>query len=246
LTFNCNASLVFGPGAAGGFGTIVDFEKIYDVIKLVCEALADIDYRYLFNLTKDAFDYIAIGLYQVVTSPGQIIGKAFDIGFNEMAGWWRTRSALKQEAKELAENILIDQGVVIKGQQLALVELPPETIGTMLFVLSESYIDSWEEVQEKAIVSLLTSIGSWHHFVKILERLSPKAEKVEAMRSLNRLNSILDGPQQDEFNRFIHHLSENPSGNVGSGVVAWTTTNPNHKKEILLAAKASGLFNGIT
>jgi hypothetical protein len=115
----------------------------------------------------------------------------------------------------------------------------------MLYVLSEEFVDSWESKQEKAIVLLLSSIGSWHQFIEVLEHMSPNAQKVDAIKSLNRLNSILDGCEQDEFNRFIHNLQDRFQNNSNKGVVAWTTKSPNLKKDILLAAQASGLFDGI-
>jgi len=245
LVLNCKASLVFGPGAAGGFGTIVDFEKIYDVAKLLCEALSEVDYRYLFGVAKDAFDYIAYGIYHVIASPGQVAGKAFEKSYEEVFQWWQLRSSLKVEAGNLSENLLRDGSVILDDKSLSVGKIPPQAMGPMLYALSESFLDSWESEQEKAIVLLLTSIVSWHQFVEVLEHMSSKAAKVNAARNLNRLNSILDGRQQDEFNQFIHNLSENPLGNAGDGLVAWTTKNPILKKDILVAAHDSGLFDGI-
>jgi endo-1,4-beta-mannosidase len=123
--------------------------------------------------------------------------------------------------------------------------LPPETLGPMLYVLSESFIDSWESAQEETIVLLLSSIGSWHQLVEVLEHMSPKAEKVNAAGSLNRLNSILDGSQQDQFNRFLHNLPESPRKEENKKILAWKTRNPDLKREILMAARAIGIFDGI-
>ncbi|WP_083453385.1 type VI secretion system Vgr family protein [Desulfatitalea tepidiphila] len=245
LTFNCNASLVFGPGAAGGFGTIVDFEKIYDVIKLVCEALADIDYRYLYSVTEEAFKFISFGIYQAISSPGRTAAEIFQNGFREVMRWWQFRTFLKAEAERIATNLLQDRTVLLDGKSLSIGKLPPETVGPMIYVLSESFIGSWESGQEEAIVLLLSSIGSWHQFVKVLEHMSPKAEKVNAAGSLNRLNSILDGRQQDQFNQFIHNLPESSLKAENKKTIAWATRNPNLKREILIAAKTSGLFDGV-
>ena len=245
LTFNCNASLVFGPGAAGGFGTIVDFEKIYDVIKLVCEALAEVDYRYLYSVTEEAFKYISYGLFRSATSPGQLVEKAFRVGYEKIMGYWGTRSSLKMEAQVLTKKLLQDRSVMFDGKKLSIAMLPPETVGPMLYVLSESFIDSWESAQEEAIVLLLGSTDSWHQLIEILEHMSPKAEKVNAAGSLNRLNSILDGHQQDQFNQFIHNLPESTRKKKNIKTIAWTIKDPNLKREILIAARASKIFDGI-
>jgi len=230
LAFNCNASLVFGPGAAGGFGTIVDFEKIYDVIKLVCEALADIDYRYLYSVTEEAYKYISYSLFRVATSPGQIVGHTFQLGYEKVVTWWKDRSATRKEAERLTENLLQEGSVVLNGNRISFGKLPPETMGPMLYVLSVSYVDSWERAQENAIVLLLSAISSWHQFVEVLEHMSPNDIRIDAMKSLNRLNAILDGSEQDEFNKFIHNLQESHQGFSERGLAAWTTKSPYLKR----------------
>ncbi|MGY2337526.1 LysM peptidoglycan-binding domain-containing protein, partial [Pseudomonas sp. SDO528_S397] len=70
LAINCKASLVLGPGAGGGFGTVVDIEQVGKLVLLFCNALADMDYRHLLGVTQDAFSYLASGLFRVMTSPG--------------------------------------------------------------------------------------------------------------------------------------------------------------------------------
>jgi len=245
LTFNCNASLVFGPGATGGFGTIVDFEKIYDVIKLVCEALAEVDFRHLFSITKEAFQYITQGLFMVASSPVNVAKEMFTKGYFEMQEMWDRRIASKSEAASLSHNLLRDRAIVIEGQTLPLGHMLPETIGPMLYLLSESFIDSWEKEQEEAIVLILNNVKCWRQFIEVLEHMSPKAEKINAMQSLNRINAILDNNQQDQFNRFIHTLPGEGKNAEKSIHLAWATDDPGRKRSVLLAARNSRLFQGI-
>ena len=143
-----------------------------------------------------------------------------------MQEWWQERIASKIEAEILAENLLRNSGVVFNGQHLKIGSLPPETMGPILYVLSESFIESWEEDQEKAIVKTISTVNNWRYFIKVLERTSPTGKKVNAMNSLNRLNKILDAQQQDEFNSFIHSLLNKSQIVSTCQIEAWTTKDP--------------------
>lgn len=244
LAVNCKASLVFGPGAGGGFATVADLEKIYDLVSLVCGALAEVDYRNLLSIDTKAFNYIAWGLYQAASAPRTAAKKVFEMSYIEMTLWWQKRKALMEEAEHLAASLLTHQAVLINGRKLPLHQLPPETIGPMLYVLSESFVESFEGEQERAIVLLLSHMRRWRHLIETLEHMSPKATKVNAMESLNRLNAFLDRNQQQQFNHFIDRLavSENPQP---SSQLAWTPVPPTLKREAMLAARRSGYFDGM-
>ncbi|MGQ7960296.1 LysM peptidoglycan-binding domain-containing protein [Pseudomonas sp. SP16.1] len=250
LAVNCKGRLVFGPGASGGFATVVDLEKTYALLKLVCEALADVDYRYLLGVSQEAFNYMAWGIYQVASAPKDSVIKALETGQEELSRWWGRRTASKAEAENLARYLLKHQAVLINGQRLPLEKLPPQTVGPMLYVLSESYVESFQEYQEKAIVLLLSHLyRRWRQFIEAMEHCSPNGAKVNAMESLNRLNRLLDGRQQQEFNRFIEQLAVRGlpgSSDTGSKIMlAWTPTESWHKRDVLIAARASGQFNGL-
>lgn len=250
LAVNCKGRLVFGPGASGGFSTVVDLEKTYDLLKLVCETLADVDYRYLLGVSQSAFNYIAWGLYRAASSPGESAVNAFNMGARGIERWWSNRQTSKAEAERLARYLLTNKAVLINGRRISLDKLPPQTVGPMLYALSESYVDSFHEYQEKAIVLLLSHLyRRWRHFIEALEHCSADASKVNAMDSLNRLNRLLDGQQQMEFNRFIEQLAVRglPSSTEVNPtlMMAWTPIDPWHKRDILLAARSSGKFSGL-
>ncbi|MDR6713625.1 LysM repeat protein [Pseudomonas hunanensis] len=247
LAFNCRASVVLGPGAGGGFGTVVDLEKIGKLILLFCNALADMDYRSLLGVTERAFSYIATGLYRTAISPGRVADEIFDDSVSVMRDWWRARAASKVEAQVLASYVVAhkaDKCMLIKGQSLPFGLLPPETLGPMVYILSEGFVESFNELQEEALVILISGVRRWRQFLEILEHCSAKAEKVNAMRSLERINSLLDGYEQKQFNRFIDGLVVNGLA-AASDRVAWSPSSSWRKEKVLLAARHSGLFDSL-
>ncbi len=242
LAINCNGRLVFGPGASGGFATVVDLESTYKVVKLFCDALAEVDYHYMLCVNEDAFMYIAKGLYKLASAPSEVAIHAFEMGRLEIERWWSLRAASKSEAESLASYLLTHRAVMINGQRLPLNKLPPETVGPMVYVLSESFVNSWDESQESAIVLLLSHLRSWRHMIEVLEHCSPNGQKVSSMASLERINSILDGTQQRSFNRFIQRLAVNQPPSSGA-MLAWQPVSPQLKRDVLLAARNSGRYS---
>ncbi|GAA6133148.1 LysM peptidoglycan-binding domain-containing protein [Halopseudomonas sabulinigri] len=246
LALNCNGRLVFGPGASGGFATVVDLENTYKVVRLFCDALAEVDYYYLLSVNEDAFRYLVQGLYQVLSTPGKAAIKVFEQGALELDLWWKSRQASKLEAENMANYLLTHQAVLVDGERLSLGKLPPEVLGPIVYLLSESFIESWHEKQERALVLLLSHIRSWRQMIKLLECCSPKGENVNAMDSLNRLNRLLDAREQGEFNRFMRTLSVAQGAHSAASVgLAWTPSAPLNKRETLLAAQRSGQFDGL-
>lgn len=81
--------------------------------------------------------------------------------------------------------------------------------------------------------------------LKTLEHCSPRGSKVNAMATMERINSILDGEQQRQFNRFIQNLAVNEERNKRSTMLAWKTVDPRRKRNVLIAASRTGLFNGL-
>ncbi|UVJ45955.1 LysM peptidoglycan-binding domain-containing protein [Pseudomonas sp. LS1212] len=247
LAFNCKGSVVLGPGAGGGFGTVVDIDQVGELILLICNALADMDYRHLLGVTGEAFNYLASGLYQVATSPTKTASEAFELGRNEINILWKRRQASKVEAQNLASYLIshkFDKVMPVRGQSLPFSMLPPETLGPMVYMLTEGFVESFNEQQEEALVILLSEVRRWRQFIEVLEHCSPNAEKVNAMKSLDRINSLLDGHEQNQFNRFIDNLAINQS--IENPIrVAWSPSNAWRKEKVLMAARNSGRFDGL-
>lgn len=251
LAFNCKGSLVFGPGAGGGFGTMVDLEQVGKLTLLFCNALADMDYRHLLGVTEEAFSYLASGLYQVATSPVKKTIEGFELGREEMLAWWEDRQATKVEAGALADYLIrhkTDKIMRIQGQDIPLSVLPPETIGPMVYLLTEGVIargiGSFNERQEKALVILLSEVRRWRQFIEVLEHCSLDGTKVKAMASLERINALLNGHEQDQFNRFIDSLAVNQTSD-STVRLAWPPSNAWRKENVLVAAQHSGRFAGL-
>ncbi|NNA27944.1 hypothetical protein HBN84_22005 [Pseudomonas lundensis] len=251
LAFNCKGSLVFGPGAGGGFGTVVELDQVGKLALLFCNALADMDYRYLLGVTKEAFSYMASGLYQAATFRARELRQGFEDSFNDMRIWWGKRKTTRLEAANLADYLIAhkDNKILrIRQQDIPLSMLPPETIGPMVYLLTEGVIatgiGSFNEKQEQALVILLSEVRRWRQFLEVLEHCSRDATKVNAMQSLERINALLDGYEQNEFNRFIDNLSMDQTYD-NAARMAWTPSNAWRKEKILVAAQRSGRFEGL-
>lgn len=251
LAFNCKGSLVFGPGAGGGFGTVVELDQVGKLALLFCNALADMDYRYLIGVTEEAFSYIASGLYQAATFRAKELRLGFENGLNDMRTWWKERKSTRKEADDLANYLIMhkdNKSLRIREQNIPLSVLPPETIGPMVYLLTEGVIakgiGSFNEKQEQALVILLSEVRRWRQFIKVLEHCSRDASKVNAMNSLERINALLDGYEQNEFNRFIDSLAMNQNSDNAVRMV-WTPSNAWRKEKVLVAAQRSGRFEGL-
>jgi hypothetical protein len=251
LAFNCKGSLVLGPGAGGGFGTMVDLEQVGKLTLLFCNALADMDYRYLLGVTEEAFKYMASGLYQVATSPVKMAREAFEDNFIDLTLWWDQRKATRIEADALADYLNAhetDKVIRVRKQDIPLSMLPPETIGPMVYLLTEGVaaagIGSFNEKQERALIILLSEVRRWRQFIEVLEHCSLDATKVNAMASLERINALLNGHEQDQFNRFIDSLAVNQHS-TSPVRLAWNPSNAWRKEKVLVAAQNSGRFDGL-
>ncbi|MFV0456679.1 MAG: LysM peptidoglycan-binding domain-containing protein [Pseudomonas sp.] len=239
FSLHCKANLVFGPGAGGGFGTVVDLEKVWDLVVLVCETLSDIEYRYLFSVEESAFNAISQLLYKAMLFPEKSINELVDNGIQRMRDWWGEREAGIVEAEQLANGILAFKSVKVGNKYLTIDKLPPETLGPMLWVLTEAYIGEATLVKEKAIVELISRVQRWRHMIEILEHMSVDGSKVNAIASLERINSFLLDSQQADFNRHLDGLALQGHPSTPAMQYAWRVEDSvayQNKKETLLAA----------
>jgi murein DD-endopeptidase MepM/ murein hydrolase activator NlpD len=222
FTIDCKANLVFGPGAGGGFGTVVDLEKIWDLAMLVCQTLSEVEYRFLLSVKPDAFRTLSQMLYKAVLEPGQTVEQVIAAGADSLLQWWQTREAGIAEAEKLTMAILGKGQIVVGGRLVNIGLLPPQTLGPMLWTLTESYVGhTHSPAQEDAIVQLLSRIRRWRHMLETLEHMSKAATKVKATDSLERINSFLVGKQQDDFNRFLDGLALHGQPTEPAAAYAW-------------------------
>ncbi|MGF1706672.1 LysM peptidoglycan-binding domain-containing protein [Enterovibrio baiacu] len=265
--FYCAGKLVFGPGGSGGFGTTVDFEKVWELAKVIWGALQVIDYRFLKNVNKDAYDFLYQAAYMAFSAPqrtldalrnpGETLQNVIVSSTREINSWWQLRAdemnmrnRLSKEAKTLSRRIL--KPGTYSGLEPYL--LPPQTIGVMLNTLVVTFYFSWEEEQENAIVKLLSqSIHTWRKFEETLSCMNNRGEKQSGDKvlfdNINRLNAILDGHQQNMFNKWVKNLAlNNRLSNVGKTLPFTPYKNINTKRDLVayqvreMNKKGAGFF----
>lgn len=240
FAITCKANLVFGPGAGGGFGTVVDLEKVWDLIVLVCETLNQIEYRHLIGVQELAFLSISQVLYKAALAPGEAVESIIGSGVRALNVWWERREAGMAEAAMLTKGILEHRAVKVGTRLMPIDKLPPETIGPMLWVLTESYLGQAKNLdQELAIVEILSRIRRWRHLIESLEHMSQDGGKVRATDSLERINSFLVDKQQDDFNRFLDSLAIQGQPTVAPSKYAWSVNDSlvyGEQKRLLLAS----------
>lgn len=219
--FTCSAKLVFGPGASGSFATEVGVDKIWELTKVVFYALEVADNRKLENVSESAFSYFYRAAYIGFASPRIILKSAMIEGESFVNEWWDDKKiewdikANKlEEAKNISESIL-DQKTI---SDIPMSQLPAETIAMMLDTLVTTFVISFdmddyrqEEKQQRAIMLLLsTGIKTWRKFEEVLSRMNTEAKDggdKALFDNMARINSILDGEEQDSFNAWVHELS---------------------------------------
>ncbi len=241
LYVHFNAKVVFGPGASGGFGTLVDFEKAGDLILTTYRGLSSIDYRYLLNINEDAFILFYQVTYKAMTLPGAAVESVLKGGIVTIRNWWNRRSERVASTAGLARRILNGEPLQFHGQRLSLNELPPEVMGPILYELTEGYVLNYQDEWDRAAIKLLRCMRSWRHFYLTLEHMHPMAQQVPAIDSLQRLSGHLTPRQLHEFILFIDQLgasTRQTAANELQPMVPWSHVSVNGKFEQIRMAQA--------
>ncbi|MGY5540766.1 LysM peptidoglycan-binding domain-containing protein, partial [Vibrio brasiliensis] len=226
--FNCSGRLVFGPGASGGFGTVIDFEQLWQLAVILFKGLKATDYRVLDNLDGDVYRHLMRSSYMafasdMIANPQEALKQAVMNTQLSINKWWETRldfwdteSEKKKEALHLTWRIVKSYSDV--SGEVPFEELLPETVGIMLNTLVTTFYLSWEEKQETAIyILLLGAVKTWRRFEEVLTRMNVTGEKPSGGKqaedkalfdNLARINAILDGEQQISFNNWVLKLAQ--------------------------------------
>ncbi|WP_394167825.1 LysM peptidoglycan-binding domain-containing protein [Photobacterium piscicola] len=214
---HCAGRLVFGPGASGGFGTVLDLDALFDLATVIWRGTDAIGYRILNCLDKATYKYFYHAAYAAfVNNTFMNLKHALNQGDQVINDWWDIRIERYKnieyqcnEAKVLAKNIL-NKNIYSK---VSIGILPPEVVGIMLNTLVTTYWFNWnDEPQEKAIYIILAGhVKSWRKFIEVLAHMNEEGEKDNTddaiFNNLRRINAILSGDQQDEFDSWIHMLA---------------------------------------
>ncbi|WP_399425283.1 LysM peptidoglycan-binding domain-containing protein [Vibrio campbellii] len=213
----CSGQLVWGVGGGGGFGVLIDGEKLWELTLIILKALQYVDYRYLYNISEDAYKYLLNSTLvafarDLVVDPPQTLEKALLAGETQIETWKQDFEDCvdrKRKANALATRILDES--TLSGVPFE--QLLPEAVGIMLDLLVEEFLFSFNEQQESAIYKLLRkSAYSWHKFEEILQCMNPAGQAVLGDKvmfdNLARINAILDNTQQHDFNLWVSQLAE--------------------------------------
>ncbi|MGP4844572.1 LysM peptidoglycan-binding domain-containing protein [Marinobacter sp. 1Y8] len=221
ILLKCKGRLVFGPGASGNFGSTIGADTVWQLMTTTLEVLEKSDFQFLSNIESDLFQQWSKSLFLGISSNIDNI-ETIVSDYVSFRSAWARRQGQKTEAYNLARNIkkqARDAGGSPKNLQykgIPYSRLPPETLGMILYTLTETFIESREEDQETAILIVVSAINSWRQFIETLQHMSLDGRKINAMGSLARICAILDddgeNSQLSKFQRWIvSSLSENLS-----------------------------------
>ena len=115
-------------------------------------------------------------------------------------------------------------------------------MGPALYLLSESYVFTFSERREQAIIRLLQLTRTWRHFYLTLERMHPLAQPTSAHDALKRIRSFLTRGQREDFSNFIDALAgftDQAPANTQLSIAPWSKVSPynQHKFAALTHAR---------
>ncbi|MCK6265797.1 LysM peptidoglycan-binding domain-containing protein [Vibrio sp. ZSDE26] len=209
--------VVYGKGGGGSFGTEIDLGNLWDLAKIILQGLQHVDYRMLDNLCEELYEYLVDStliafMSSAIEDPKQVLMDVVSFGQSKV-DMWKQSMLYAQERRKTAQILatrIIDENVL---GDFHLSQLQPEAVGQMLHLLVEQFSLSLrlQHDQEVAIYKLLAeSTYSWHKFEEILLRMSVDGEEgdeVSLFNNLGRINAILNGPQQRDFNHWVAELA---------------------------------------
>ncbi|MCK6265868.1 LysM peptidoglycan-binding domain-containing protein [Vibrio sp. ZSDE26] len=213
----CTGQFIWGVGGGGGFGALIDTRHLWELVKVIWQGLQYVDYRVLRNIDKNAYNYLVNSTIiafatDYVKNPIQALQNVVTAGVSKVDVWvsrYQESRDREKMASLLASRILNDSC----RSGIPFHQLPPEAVGIMLDILVEQFAFNLHEEQESAICKLLAETTySWHKFEEILQRMNELGKPRKGDRvlfdNLARINSILDGTQQRQFNQWVSNLAE--------------------------------------
>ena len=206
--FRAKAQLVIGVGAKGSFTGLVGVGAIYDFVMYVYHQLKDNDFAKLNFITEEAFNaVVTLVLYGIEfgTEALQYVGDQFDRVVEQLQSY----IAAPDEAEAYAKRI--------KERPEILFFAPPEAKGAVLYRLSETFLFSFEEHQEAAILTVVGTIQSQREWEQVVERITPTGAKSTAAAGMERLRWIMDGGSSVKFQQMLRAIAALPPRTVMAG-----------------------------
>ena len=196
------AGLVYGVGAFGEVGFMVNAKTIVHLAQFVYHLLMQADYRHLDALKPDAFKALSSYIVQSIMNASELVEKEWE----KLQTWWDDSEEAMDKAEALAKSINN------KSQDKLLRVSTPEAKGKMLAILSITSWFSFEEEQEEAIVYLLTFIQSKNEAKNVFKSITLDDTRLEnEEEGKAKLHHILDGKEQYLFNRWLGNLPIKPT-----------------------------------
>jgi hypothetical protein len=190
----------------------VGFQGILDFIMYVYNQLKDNNFNYLEFMTESAFHaVVGMTLFIIMNGVSAVIGlgSAIEGAISGILNDFRSA----QDAEDFARQV--------KARPTALVFASPEAKGAILWKLSQTFVSSFEEHQEAAILVVVGTMQSRREWRLTVERISPTGTTVGSYEAgMARLNYVLDGGSQRKFNdlvRAVNSLPESTGGTMYAG-----------------------------
>ena len=174
--------------------------QMVEFVQFVYHQLNNQNFDHLGFIEEAAFTMLTrFLLYHIET--GTELANAIGDGVDKMKDWWSRREAEIEDSEVLARQVLSNPKI--------LRFTTPEAKGAMLFKLTKDHWFYREELQEDAVLMILSWVQTQREFQEVCEHMTEDGTK--SRRSdpyqvgYDRIVSLLDGEQ---YERFLKRRSE--------------------------------------
>ena len=195
--FRARAQLVWGIGAKGGLMGTIGVEAIFDFAIYVYHQLKANGFGYLSFISREAFEALKYAILMMLAEGAQALGRVAG-QLRELHPIFAATSDSSSQAEAYARRI--------KNAPEILRFSPPEVKGAVLWRLSQTYWDSFEEHQEAAILTVLQTISDAREWEQVIERITPTGAKGSPIDGERRLRWIMDGGAQRSFDVRLNEI----------------------------------------
>lgn len=197
--WRCKGGVVLGLGGSGMLAGVIDGNAIWELYQFVYRKLLSVKFKKLDFIDDMAFEkLLQIGVWAI--SEGKEMANYvvyFKEGHSNILRWWEQRKANKDSAESLAKRIN-------KAPQTVRYT-SPEAKGSMLYILTQTFVLSAEVAQEQAIIEILTWVQTQEEYDKLCERMTIDGSKgiTDAGKHYghNKIMKILDRSRQISFDK---------------------------------------------
>ena len=194
------AGLVYGAGASGKVGFMIDAKTIIHMAQFIYHLLMKADYRTLDCIKEDAFYALSSYLVQSIADASELVEERW----NKLEEWWEDDKQALQKAKALAKSI--NSGA--KDELLRVCTL--EAKGKMLAILAHTSFRSFEESQEDAVNHILKYVQSRDEARNVFKSISLNGKRISEKEGKEKLDKLLDWADQRTFDRWHENLAFKP------------------------------------